>query len=41
MTLVKVKDLSVNYGARSALTSVSLSVESAEIVTIVGPNGSG
>jgi zinc transport system ATP-binding protein len=41
MTLVKVKDLSVNYGARSALMSVSLSVESAEIVTIVGPNGSG
>ena len=41
MTLVKVKDLSVNYGARSALTRVSLSIESAEIVTIVGPNGSG
>ena len=41
MTLVKVKDLSVNYGARSALTRVSLSIEPAEIVTIVGPNGSG
>lgn len=41
MSLVHVEDLSVRYGARIVLSRVSLSIESGEIVTIVGPNGSG
>ena len=41
MSLVHVEDLSVRYGARTALSHVSLRVEPGEIVTIVGPNGSG
>ena len=41
MSLIQVEDLSVRYGARTALSRVSLCVESSEIVTIVGPNGSG
>ncbi|MEP1610314.1 MAG: metal ABC transporter ATP-binding protein [Roseobacter sp.] len=41
MTLVQVEGVSVRYGARVVLSDVSLSVEEGEIVTIVGPNGSG
>lgn len=41
MSLVDVEGLSVRYGARTVLSRVSLSVASGEIVTIVGPNGSG
>ena len=41
MSLVQVKDLSVSYGAQQVLSGVSLSVAAGEIVTIVGPNGSG
>lgn len=41
MSLVKVDGLSVSYGARKVLSGVSLCVEPGEIVTIVGPNGSG
>lgn len=41
MSLVRVKDLSIRYGAKTVLSHVSLSVEPGEIVTIVGPNGSG
>jgi zinc transport system ATP-binding protein len=41
MSLVQVEDLSVRYGARTVLSHVSLRVEQGEIVTIVGPNGSG
>ncbi|WP_227272254.1 ATP-binding cassette domain-containing protein [Roseobacter weihaiensis] len=41
MSLVQVEDLSVRYGARTVLSRVSLRVEPGEIVTIVGPNGSG
>lgn len=41
MSLVQVKDLNVRYGARTVLSGVSLHVEPGEIVTIVGPNGSG
>jgi zinc transport system ATP-binding protein len=41
MSLIQVEDLSVRYGARMALSRVSLRVEPSEIVTIVGPNGSG
>lgn len=41
MNLVEVKDLSVSYGAQKVLSGVSLNVTAGEIVTIVGPNGSG
>jgi zinc transport system ATP-binding protein len=41
MSLIDVEDLSVRYGARTVLSRVSLRVEPGEIVTIVGPNGSG
>ena len=41
MSLVNVKDLSVRYGANTVLDHVNLHVEPGEIVTIVGPNGSG
>jgi zinc transport system ATP-binding protein len=41
MSLVCVDDLSISYGAKTVLSHVSLSIESGEIVTIVGPNGSG
>lgn len=41
MSLVSVENLNVSYGARTVLSHVSLRVEPGEIVTIVGPNGSG
>lgn len=41
MSLVKVEDLSLRYGAKTVLSHVSLHIEQGEIVTIVGPNGSG
>jgi len=41
MSLISVSNLGVRYGANTVLRGVSLSVESGEIVTIVGPNGSG
>ncbi len=41
MKLVDVEGLSVRYGARTVLRDVGLTVEPGEIVTIVGPNGSG
>ncbi|WP_341367626.1 metal ABC transporter ATP-binding protein [Yoonia sp. BS5-3] len=41
MTLITVKNLSVAYGANTVLRHVNLHVEPGEIVTIVGPNGSG
>lgn len=41
MSLVQVENLSIGYGAKTVLSHVSLSVEPEEIVTIVGPNGSG
>ncbi|MEP5731376.1 MAG: metal ABC transporter ATP-binding protein [Sulfitobacter sp.] len=41
MSLISVDNLSVRYGANTVLHSVSLAVEPGEIVTIVGPNGSG
>ncbi|MEP2640638.1 metal ABC transporter ATP-binding protein [Roseobacter sp.] len=41
MSLIQVEDVSLRYGARTVLSSVSLHVERGEIVTIVGPNGSG
>ena len=39
--MLEVEGLSVSYGQRRALESVSLSVEEGEIVTLLGANGSG
>lgn len=41
MSLLSIEALSVSYGANTVLRNVALSVEPGEIVTIVGPNGSG
>ena len=41
MSLISVDGLSVRYGAQTILSHVNLSIEPGEIVTIVGPNGSG
>jgi zinc transport system ATP-binding protein len=41
MSLIEVENLSIRYGANIVLSNVSLSVDAGEIVTIVGPNGSG
>lgn len=41
MTLITVSNLTVAYGANVVLRDVDLTVSSGEIVTIVGPNGSG
>ncbi|MFO8127644.1 ATP-binding cassette domain-containing protein [Yoonia sp.] len=41
MSLVAVKNLSVAYGANTVLRNVDFNLEPGEIVTIVGPNGSG
>lgn len=41
MPLINVKNLSLRYGANTVLRHVDMSVEPGEIVTIVGPNGSG
>ena len=41
MSLITVENLSVRYGANTVLRHVALRVEPGEIVTIVGPNGSG
>lgn len=41
MTLAKIEDLSICYGANTVLRNVNMSIEPGEIVTIVGPNGSG
>ena len=41
MSLLNVENLSVCYGAKTVLSHVSLQVSAGEIVTIVGPNGSG
>ena len=41
MALLKVDDATAGYGEMQVLNSVSLTVESDEIVSIVGPNGAG
>lgn len=40
-SLVNVENLGIRYGAKTVLSHVSLAVFPGEIVTIVGPNGSG
>ena len=41
MSILKVDDLTVNYGALRALSSVSLEIGASEIHGLIGPNGSG
>ncbi|MFA8441909.1 ATP-binding cassette domain-containing protein [Yoonia sp.] len=41
MSLISVKNLSVAYGANTVLRNVDFQLDPGEIVTIVGPNGSG
>ena len=41
MTLVRIEGLGVRYRAATVLRDVSMAIASGEIVTIVGPNGSG
>jgi len=41
MSLISIENVSVAYGANTVLLNVSLEIEPGEIVTIVGPNGSG
>ncbi|MEM6940956.1 MAG: metal ABC transporter ATP-binding protein [Pseudomonadota bacterium] len=41
MSLITVTDLSVAYGAKTVLRDVDMTLAPGEIVTIVGPNGSG
>lgn len=41
MSLISVENLSVRFGAKTVLRDVDLQIDRGEIVTIVGPNGSG
>ena len=41
MSLILIEKLSVKYGSNTVLREVDLEISSGEIVTIVGPNGSG
>lgn len=41
MELITVEDLTVRYGASTVLRHVNITIAPSEIVTIVGPNGSG
>ncbi|MEM9393312.1 MAG: metal ABC transporter ATP-binding protein [Pseudomonadota bacterium] len=41
MSLISVENLGVAYGAKVVLRNVALKLDAGEIVTIVGPNGSG
>ena len=39
--MLRIENLSVNYGPRRVLHDVSLSVQSSEVVALIGPNGAG
>ncbi len=41
MSIINVENLTVKHGVNTALSNVSMSIDKAEIVTVVGPNGSG
>ena len=41
MMLLELKDISVRYGAVSAIEAVSLGVQKGEVVAVMGPNGAG
>ena len=41
MMLLELIDISVRYGAVSALTDVSLGIRKGEVVAVMGPNGAG
>ena len=41
MSMLKVKDLKVNYGGIEALKGISFDVEQGQIVTLIGANGAG
>lgn len=41
MSLIKIRDLHVAYGAIEALSGVSLDVDEGEIVAVIGANGAG
>jgi branched-chain amino acid transport system ATP-binding protein len=41
MSLLEIDDISVNYGAVTALRGISLTVSEGEIVTLLGANGAG
>ena len=39
--MLKIEDLSVNYGYITALTNINLEVQKGEIITLIGGNGAG
>lgn len=39
--LVTLKNITVNYGTKTALSNISLELSQGEILTLIGPNGSG
>ena len=39
--MLKIQNLSVNYGPRRILHDVSLNVKSGEVLALIGPNGAG
>lgn len=41
MSVLKVKNLSKNFGGINAVTDVSLDIEAGEIIGLIGPNGAG
>jgi iron complex transport system ATP-binding protein len=39
--MLKIEDLSVSYGARQVLHSVTLNLQAGEVLALIGPNGAG
>ena len=39
--MLKIENLSVNYGVRRILHNISLDVQSGEVLALIGPNGAG
>ena len=39
--MLKIQNLSVNYGSRQILHNISLDVQSGEVLALIGPNGAG